>query len=65
MHRINNRALFISALSRENIDTFKERVYAAIRKIHVKRFPYNNFLYPGELKNLIFLINHIISKFML
>ena len=47
MHRINNRALFISALSRENIDTFKERVYEAIRKIHVKRFPYNNFLYPG------------------
>ena len=52
MHRLNNRALFISALSRENIDTFKERVYAAIRKIHVKRFPYNNFLYPGGLKKI-------------
>ena len=45
MHRINNRALFISAESKENLDLFRERVYEATRKIHITRFPYNNFLY--------------------
>jgi GTP-binding protein HflX len=52
MHRINNRALFISAESKENLDLFRERVYAATRKIHITRFPYNNFLYPENLKEL-------------
>ena len=52
MHRINNRALFISAKSKENLNLFRERVYAATRKIHISRFPYNNFLYPENLKEL-------------
>ena len=52
MHRINNRALFISAESKENLHLFRERVYAATRKIHITRFPYNNFLYPENLKEL-------------
>ena len=46
MHRVNNRALFISALNNENLEDFRKRVYAEIRKIHVTRFPYNHFLYP-------------------
>ena len=45
MHRVNDRALFISALNKENLDAFRKRVYAEIRKIHITRFPYNNFLY--------------------
>ena len=44
MHRVNDRALFISALNKENLDAFRKRVYAEIRKIHITRFPYNNFL---------------------
>ena len=52
MHRINNRALFISAVSKENLNLFRERVYEAARKIHVTRFPYNNFLYPEQHKEL-------------
>ena len=48
MHRINNSALFISAVSKENLDLFRERVYKATRKIHITRFPYNNFLYPEQ-----------------
>ena len=52
MHRINNRALFISAVSKENLNHFRERVYEATRKIHVTRFPYNNFLYPEQHKEL-------------
>ena len=45
MHRVNDRALFISALNKENLDAFRKRVYAEIRKIHITRFPYNHFLY--------------------
>ena len=45
MHRVNDRALFISALNKENLDAFRNRVYAEIRKIHITRFPYNHFLY--------------------
>lgn len=39
-------ALFISAINKENIEEFKERVYEAVREIHIARFPYNKFLYP-------------------
>lgn len=46
MSRIGDNALFISALNKENLDYFKERVYKEIREIHVTRFPYNEFLYP-------------------
>lgn len=45
MHRVNDRALFISALNKENLDAFRKRVYAEIRKIHITRFPHNHFLY--------------------
>jgi GTP-binding protein HflX len=50
MHRVNDRALFISALNKENLQFFRERVYAKTRKIHITRFPYNHFLYPEGLE---------------
>jgi len=46
MSKIGDNALFISAINKENIDTFRKRVYQEVRDIHVTRFPYNNFLYP-------------------
>ena len=46
MHRMNGQALFISALSKENLENFRKRVYQEVRKIHITRFPYNHFLYP-------------------
>lgn len=46
MNKIGNNALFISAINKENLDDFKKRVYAEVRRIHVQRFPYNEFLYP-------------------
>ncbi len=49
MHRVNDRALFLSALNKENLQTFRERVYAETRKIQITRFPYNHFLYPEGL----------------
>ena len=39
-------ALFISAIHKENFEVFRERVYEAVRQIHISRFPYNKFLYP-------------------
>ncbi|KAB5488748.1 GTPase HflX [Flagellimonas hadalis] len=48
-NKIGDRALFISALNKENLDEFRKRVYDEVRKIHVTRFPYNNFLYPEQL----------------
>ncbi len=39
-------ALFISATSKENFEEFREKVYEAVREIHITRFPYNKFLYP-------------------
>ncbi|WP_366185619.1 GTPase HflX [Flavobacterium ovatum] len=41
-----SNALFISATNKENFEEFRERVYEAVRHIHVTRFPYNKFLYP-------------------
>ncbi|MGS2762567.1 GTPase HflX [Sinomicrobium sp. M5D2P9] len=46
MNRANGQALFISAINKENLDEFRKKVYEEVRKIHVSRFPYNNFLYP-------------------
>lgn len=47
MHRVGEEnALFISAVHKENFEEFRERVYEAVRQIHITRFPYNKFLYP-------------------
>ena len=50
MQRMDGNALFISALSKENLDHFRKKVYDAVRDIHVTRFPYNSFLYPEFLE---------------
>jgi GTP-binding protein HflX len=47
MNRLGEQnALFISATQKENFEEFRERVYEAVRQIHITRFPYNKFLYP-------------------
>lgn len=51
MSKIGDHALFISALNKENLEDFKKRVYDEVRKIHVQRFPYNEFLYPDYDEN--------------
>lgn len=45
-------ALFISAVNKENFEEFREKVYEAVRAIHISRFPYNNFLYPDYKENM-------------
>jgi GTP-binding protein HflX len=49
MHRMSGNAVFISALNRDNLEAFRKMVYREVRKIHISRFPYNNFLYPENL----------------
>lgn len=45
MNKLENNCLFISALTKENFEEFKEKVFDEVKKIHVTRFPYNAFLY--------------------
>ena len=45
MSKIGDNALFISALNKENLDEFKDKVFEEVKKIHISRFPYNDFLY--------------------
>ncbi len=41
-----DKAIFISATDKLNFEEFREKVYEAVREIHITRFPYNRFLYP-------------------
>ena len=41
-----NNTVFISATEKENFEELRQKVYEAVRQIHITRFPYNNFLYP-------------------
>ncbi len=43
--KMNQKCVFISALKKENLDDFKSLVFEEVKKIHVTRFPYNDFLY--------------------
>jgi GTP-binding protein HflX len=38
-------SIFISALNKDNLEDFKEKVYEEVKKIHIQRFPYNDFLF--------------------
>ena len=46
MSKMNDKkCVFISATSKENIEELKNTLYNEVKKIHVARFPYNEFLY--------------------
>ncbi len=38
--------IYISAIEKLNFDYLKNTLYEKVSKIHEKRFPYNNYLYP-------------------
>lgn len=46
MAKGNETCLFISAGEKINWNEFKLELYQNIRKSHIKRYPYNDFLYP-------------------
>ena len=45
MAKLNAPALFISAKQEINIDEFRKLLYEEVKRLHVIRYPYNNFLY--------------------
>jgi GTP-binding protein HflX len=45
MNKLDNNCLFISALHKENLEEFRAKVFEEVKKIHITRFPYNDFLY--------------------
>jgi GTP-binding protein HflX len=47
MAKESGNAVFISAKQRINIPNFKRVLYEEVKKIHVTRFPFNDFLYPN------------------
>jgi GTP-binding protein HflX len=49
--KIGNRCVFISALNKENMEEFKSMVFEEVKKIHMTRFPYNDFLYQEYEEN--------------
>ncbi len=44
--------VMISAENKTGLDELKRKIYREVRKIHVKRYPSNDFLYP-DIENLI------------
>lgn len=46
-----NHTVFVSATEKNNFEELREKVYEAVRNIHITRFPYNNFLYPEYNEN--------------
>lgn len=45
MSKMRNNVMFISVLKNTNLNELKKVIYKKVRKLHVKRYPYNNLLY--------------------
>ena len=45
MGKHENISLFISAKEKTNIEEFKKVIYEQVKDIHIRRFPFNDFLY--------------------
>ena len=45
MNKLHAECLFISAINKQNIDEFKQVLYDRVKELHLKRYPYNKFLY--------------------
>jgi len=45
MSKLDDDCIFISALNKENLDELKAILFEKVKKIHITRFPYNDFLY--------------------
>ncbi len=48
MSKNNTPSLFVSALKKLNVEELKRTLYEEVKKIHITRFPYNDFLYDAN-----------------
>jgi len=46
----NHRTVFISAKTKENVEELRKLLYEEVKKIHIKRYPFNNFLFETTEK---------------
>ncbi len=51
-----NKAVFISAHTKENVEELKKLLFQEVKEIHIRRFPYNQYLFDyyddeGEVRN--------------
>ena len=53
MANLETPAVFVSVTEQLNIEHLKEALYQAVKQIHVSRFPYNQFLYPDNLDDMV------------
>ena len=53
MANLETPAVFVSVTEQLNMEHLKEALYQAVKQIHVTRFPYNHFLYPDDLDDLV------------
>ena len=44
MNDLETESIFISALNKDNLENFKEKVYEEVKKIHIQRFPWRLIL---------------------
>ena len=56
MSKGEEKAVFISAFTGENIEELRKETYEAVKEIHIQRFPYNQYLFDyydesGEVNN--------------
>lgn len=49
MTKMPEDCLFISAKNKENIDEFRNILYKKVREQHVRKYPYNDFLYDIDI----------------
>ncbi len=47
-HAGDQQTVFISAKKRDNFDELRKMLYEEVKKIHVQRYPYNDFLFESE-----------------
>ena len=45
MAKANSPAIFISAKQKTNVEEFRKLLYEEVKRLHVLRYPFNNFLY--------------------
>tara|TARA_E500000331_G_scaffold357982_2_gene422029 strand:+ start:7892 stop:9061 length:1170 start_codon:yes stop_codon:yes gene_type:complete len=43
--KMEDNTIFISALNKSNFDSLRDLLYDKVKQLHIKRYPYNNFLY--------------------
>jgi GTP-binding protein HflX len=43
----NHQTVFISAKTRENVEELRKLLYEEVKKIHIKRYPFNDFLFEN------------------